>query len=357
MTHAALSLLGIRFPIIQAPMAGVSTIRMATAVCEAGGLGSIAVGAGTPAQAKAAIAEMRGLTGKPFNVNVFCHRPAQVDPAREARWLEYLAPHFAAAGVAPPAGLKEIYKSFADDEEMLDVLLTERPAVVSFHFGLPQQDYIDALKKAGIILMACATTPEEAVLVEQAGIDLVVAQGVEAGGHRGTFDSTGTDKGIGTFALVRLLARTVKLPIVAAGGIMDGQGIAAAMALGASAAQLGTAFILCPESSANAHYRSRMKGPQAADTEITDVISGRGARGLPNKLFDEIGASGHPPVPDYPIAYDAIKALNAAAAAKGMHDYAVNWAGQGAALAREMPAADLVRVLMEELNGVQRRNS
>jgi nitronate monooxygenase len=349
MTNAALSLLGIRFPIIQAPMAGVSTIPMAAAVCEAGGLGSVAVGAGTPAQARAAIADMRNLTGKPFNVNVFCHRPAQADPAREARWLEYLAPHFAAVGAAPPVGLKEIYKSFVNDEEMLDVFLAERPAVVSFHFGLPPQRYIDALKGAGIVLMASATTVEEAQQVEQAGIDLLVAQGVEAGGHRGVFDSTGEDAGIGTFALVRLLARSVKLPVIAAGGIMDGQGIAAAMALGASAAQLGTAFILCPESSANAHFRSRMKSGETANTMISPVISGRAARGLPNKLFDDIGASGHPPVPDYPIAYDAVKSLSTAAAQKGVQDYAVNWAGQGAPLTREMPAAELVRVLAEEL--------
>ena len=349
MTNAALSLLGIRFPIIQAPMAGVSTLRMAAAVSDAGGLGSISVGASNAAQAKAAIAEMRGLTSRPFNVNVFCHRPAQADPAREAKWLEYLAPHFAAVGVQPPDALKEIYKSFVDDTDMLDVFLAERPAVVSFHFGLPPQHYIDALKKAGIVLLASATTPEEAVQVEQAGIDIVVAQGVEAGGHRGVFDSTGEDRCIGTFALVRLLARSTKLPVIAAGGIMDGQGIVAAMALGASAAQLGTAFILCPESSANAHYRSRMKSSETTNTRITDVISGRGARGMPNKLFNEIGAAGHPAVPDYPIAYDAVKALNAAAAQKGVQDYAVNWAGQGPALAREMPAAHLVRVLVEEM--------
>lgn len=354
MTNPALSLLGIRFPIIQAPMAGVSTVRMAAAVSEAGGLGSIAIGAGNPGQAKAAITELHGLTDKPFNVNLFCHRPAQADAEREARWLEYFAPHFAAVGAAPPAALTEIYKSFVNDEAMLDVLLAERPPVVSLHFGLPPQTYIDALKKAGILLMACATTVEEAAQIEQAGIDIVVAQGVEAGGHRGVFEDTGVDAGIGTFALVRLLARSTKLPVIAAGGIMDGQGIAAAMMLGASAAQMGTAFILCPESSANAHYRARMKSAQVNDTRITDVISGRGARGLPNKLFDEIGASGHPPVPDYPIAYDAVKALSAAAAAKGVQDYAVNWAGQGAALAREMPAADLVHVLMEELNGALR---
>lgn len=349
MNNPILSLLGISLPIIQAPMAGVSTAKLVAAVSEAGGLGSIAVGAGTPAQARAAITEVRALTSKPFNVNVFCHRPAHQDPAREAHWLAYLAPHFAVAGATPPQGLKEIYKSFVNDEAMLDVLVAERPAVVSFHFGLPPQPFIDALKKVGVVLMATATTVDEAEQVEQAGIDVVVAQGVEAGGHRGVFDPEKGDAGIGTFALMRLLARSTRLPIVATGGIMDGQGIAAAMMLGASAAQLGTAFILCPESSANPHWRGLLKDGKSLQTEITSVISGRPARGIANRFFKEIGAAGHPLVPDYPIAYDAAKALHMAAVQKGLHDYSVNWAGQGAALAREMPAGELVRVLADEI--------
>ncbi len=349
MNNPALSLLGIRLPVIQAPMAGVSTPRLAAAVSEAGGLGSIAVGAGTPAKAAEAIAEVRRLTGRPFNVNLFCHRPAQADPAREAQWLEYLAPHFAALGASPPAQLREIYKSFVDDDPMLEVLLSARPAVVSFHFGLPPSHYIKALKDAGIVLMACATMPDEAAQVEDAGIDLLIAQGAEAGGHRGVFDPAAGDAEIGTFALTRLIASRNRLPVIAAGGIMDGQGIAAAMKLGACAAQLGTAFILCPESAATPHHRALLKNGQGLRTAVTSAISGRPARGIVNRFFDRIGAPGHPPIPDYPNAYDAAKALNAAATGKGVFDYSASWAGQGAALAREMPAAELLQVLEKEL--------
>lgn len=349
MKNSFLSLLGIRYPIIQAPMAGVSTPKLAAAVSEADALGSIAVGASTPGQAKAMIKEVRDLTDKPFNVNVFCHCPAKADPEREARWLKHLAPHFSALGAAPPATLKEIYKSFVNDEEMLYVLIDTMPAVVSFHFGLPPQSYIDALKRAGILLLASATMIEEAALIEKAGVDAIVAQGVEAGGHRGVFDPESGDAEISTFALTRFITSATHLPVIAAGGIMDGCGIAAAMTLGASAAQLGTAFILCPESSASPHWRSLLKSGQGIQTRITSVISGRPARGIPNRFFDEIGAEGHPSIPDYPITYDAAKALHAAAVQKGVYDYSVNWAGQGAALAREMPAADLVQLLAEEL--------
>jgi nitronate monooxygenase len=348
MKTRAADLLGIEFPIIQAPMAGVSTPRMAAAVSNAGGLGSIAVGAGTPAQARAAIAETRALTSKPFNVNVFCHAPAQADADREARWLAHLRRWFDEFDAAPPAALKEIYKSFLEDDEMLDVFLAERPAVVSFHFGLPSARKIEALKAAGIKLLASATTLDEAEAVEHAGIDMIVAQGVEAGGHRGVFDPERGDEGIGTFALVRLLAAHTKLPVVAAGGIMDGQSIAAAFALGAELAQLGTAFVLCPESMANPHYRAMLKSGRARHTQITTAISGRGARGMTNRFMTEVGAPDAPPVAAYPIAYDAGKALHAAAVAKGSHEFGAYWAGQGAALAREMPAGELVRVLVEE---------
>ncbi|WP_020653108.1 NAD(P)H-dependent flavin oxidoreductase [Massilia niastensis] len=347
---ALTSLLGIRHPIIQAPMAGVSTPRLAAAVSEAGALGSIAVGAGNAEQARAAIAEVRKLTGKPFNVNVFTHRPAQADPAREAAWLDYLRPRFAAQGAQAPASLREIYTSFLGDPAMLEVLVSERPAVVSFHFGLPTAQQVEALHGAGIVLMASATSLEEARRIEAAGIDVVVAQGYEAGGHRGVFDTERPDPAIGTLALVRLLAARLRIPVVAAGGIMDGQGIDAVLRLGASGAQLGTAFILCPESSATPHHRGLMRqGGEGLDTAITAAISGRPARGLVNPFFDAVGAAGHPPIPDYPIAYDAAKALHAAAAARGVQDYSVNWAGQGFALAREMPAGELVRTLAGEM--------
>lgn len=342
-----LSLLRIDLPIIQAPMAGVSTAALGAAVSEAGGLGSIAVGHVDAAQARTAIADVRRLTARPFAVNVFAHAPARLDPARDGAWLDWLAPHFIANGVQPPAALRDIYGTIVDDDAMLGVLLEARPAVVSFHFGLPDADRIRALKDAGIVLLASATTPEEARQVEAAGIDAVVAQGYEAGGHRGIFDQD-VEPAIGTFALVPLVARAVRIPVIAAGAVMDGAGIAAALRLGASAAQMGTAFILCPESSAPAHHRALMTAPGSI-TAVTDVISGRPARGFVNRLFTDVGAAGHPRVPDYPVAYDAVKALNAAATKQGNPDFSVNWAGQGFALARALPAAELVRTLEEEL--------
>ena len=344
-------LLGIEHPIIQAPMVGVSTPALAAAVSNAGALGSIGIGASTPAQARAMLAETRGLTGKPFNVNLFCHRPAKADAQREAAWLEHLRPLFAEFGAEPPAAIREIYKSFLDDPDMLQVLLEERPAVVSFHFGLPPNEWIRTLKDAGIRLLASATTLEEARLVERAGVDAIVAQGVEAGGHRGVFEPEHGDAGIGTLALVRLLARHSSLPVIAAGGIMDGQGIAAAQALGAQGAQLGTAFVPCPESAANAAYRAALKGERAHHTQITAAISGRPARGMVNRLWTDLDRAGAPALPDYPTTYDAAKALHAAASAKGCNDFAVQWAGQGAPLAREMPAAELVKLLVAEMGG------
>jgi len=349
MTPDLLSLLRIDVPVIQAPMLGVSTAALAAAVSNAGALGSIALGGGDAAQGRAAIADVRRLTGRPFNVNLFCHRPAQADPAREAAWLDYLAPHFAANGATPPAALREIYKTFLDDDAMLDMLLETRPAVVSFHFGLPDAHRIAALKEAGIVLLASATSLDEARQVEAAGIDAVVAQGYEAGGHRGVFDPERGDPAIGTFALAAVVANAVRIPVIAAGGIMNGAGIAAALRLGASAAQMGTAFILCPESMATPHHRALLQAGEGMITAVTDVVSGRPARGLVNRLFSEIGAPGHPPQPDYSIAYDAVKALNAAATKAGNQDFSVNWAGQAFPLARAMPAAELVRLLAAEL--------
>jgi nitronate monooxygenase len=345
------ALLGIRHPIIQAPMAGVSTPRLAAAVSEAGGLGSLGVGANSAQQARALIGETRALTARPFNVNLFCHQPARADAAREAAWLDYLRPLFAEFDAAPPAALGEIYTSFLADADMLEVLLAERPAVVSFHFGLPPAKTIAALKGAGIRLLACVTTPEEAMLAEAAGVDALVAQGVEAGGHRGVFDPQRGDDGLGTLALVRLLARQTRLPLIAAGGIMDGAGIAAALALGADAVQMGTAFILCPESAANPAYRAALQSERAARTRITATLSGRPARGLPNRLY--LDAETRPALPDYPMTYDAAKALHAAASARGNHDFAAQWAGQGAPLARALPAAELLRVLLEELDAAR----
>lgn len=355
MTHqtnhrALLQVLGIDKPIIQAPMAGVSTPAMAAAVSNAGGLGSLGVGAMKAEAARQVIRQTRALTGKPFNINVFCHRPAQADAATEQQWLNWLAPHFEKYGAAPPARLSEIYTSFLADPAMLAVFLEEKPAIVSFHFGLPSADVVAELKKAGIRLLASATNLEEAEQVEAAGVDAIVAQGIEAGGHRGVFTPDALDDGLGILALTRLLVRQCRLPVIASGGIMDGAGIAAALALGAQAAQLGTAFVACPESALDDGYRRAILGDEARRTTFTTAISGRTARSMANR-FTSLGADERSPRPPaYPIAYDAGKALHAAAKAQGEFGYGAQWAGQAAALARSLPAAELVVQLDRELN-------
>lgn len=352
-TDDVLRLLKVRYPIIQAPMVGVSTPLLAAAVSNAGALGSIGLGASNAQQAEDMIRATRALTDKPFNVNLFCHRPAVADAKREAAWLDYLAPFFEEFGAKPPAKLVESYQSFLVNEAMLDMLLREKPAVVSFHFGLPPAEWIQALREAGCVTLACVTSAEEAALAETMGVDMLIAQGVEAGGHRGVFNPA-EDKQLGTFALVQLIARRSRLPVIAAGGIMDGTGIAAVMRLGAAAVQLGTAFILCPESAANAQYREALQSKRAYHTQISAVISGRPARGMVNRLFTDIDAAGAPALPDYPITYDATKALIAVTNQQGNSDFAVQWAGQGAPLARAMPAQELVETLMEEWRAASR---
>ncbi|WP_066740251.1 nitronate monooxygenase family protein [Cupriavidus sp. D384] len=344
-----LSRLGIRLPIIQAPMAGVSTPAMAAAVSNAGGLGSLGVGAMDADGARKVIRETRALTARPFNINLFCHVPATPDAERESAWLGYLASAFAEFGATPPAALREIYKSFVVDDAMYQMLLEEKPAVVSFHFGLPAQEWIDALKAAGIVLLASATSLQEARRIEAAGVDAIVAQGIEAGGHRGAFDTEAEDEGLGTFALTRVLVARTRLPVIAAGGIMDGAGIAAVLALGAAAAQLGTAFVATDESAADAAYRTALTAAETRPTTLTRAISGRAARGFTSR-FTRLGTdAGAPAIPDYPVTYDAGKALHAAAKAKGVSEFAAQWAGQAVPLARSMPSAALVAVLEQEL--------
>lgn len=341
--------LGIELPIIQAPMAGVSTPEMAAEVSNAGGLGSIGVGSVDAETTRQMIADVRSRTERPFNVNVFCHRPAIADVAREAAWLTRLGPEFARYGVKPPPRLTQVYQSLLTDDAKLAVLLAQRPAIVSFHFGLPSPDRIQALRAAGIVLLATATNLDEGKAVAAAGVDAVVAQGDEAGGHRGVFDPDGQDDRLGTIALTRLLVSKLDIPVIAAGGIMDGAGIAASLMLGTAAAQLGTAFIACPESSADAGFRSALLGPAAEHTVMTAAISGRPARCLANRIT-ALGADIEPgAIPSYPIAYDAAKALHAAAKAVGDYGYGAQWAGQGAPLARAMPAAKLVACLQAEM--------
>jgi nitronate monooxygenase len=342
--------IGIELPIIQAPMAGTSTPELAAAASNAGALGSIGVGAVDAAGARKMIEQLRRLSDRPFNVNVFTHRPARPDRAREAAWLRALEPVFGRFGAAPPAELKEIYTSFVADEAMQQLLIETKPAVVSFHFGLPAADVIDRLKSAGVVLFSTATNLDEAEQAVAAGVNAIVAQGYEAGGHRGVFDPEAPDARLGVVALTRLLVSRLSVPVIAAGGVMDGAGIKAMLDLGAEAAQLGTAFVGCPESSADAAYREALFGPGAWATEMTPLISGRRARCLANGFTAlKDGALAGLAPPDYPIAYDAGKALAAAARSAGDGGFGAQWAGQGAPLARAMPAADLVRTLAAEL--------
>lgn len=343
-----LDLLGIDLPIVQAPMAGVSTPELAAAVSNAGALGSLGVGATDAAGARKMIAAFRERSRRSLNVNVFCHEPAKADPSVEAAWLERLRPHFERYGAQPPRNLKEIYRSFVADEAMLGAVLADKPRVVSFHFGFPSAERIRALREANIVLLASATNLTEACAAEKAGVHAIVAQGYEAGGHRGVFDPDADDDCLGTLALTRILVRQLKVPVIAAGGIMDGAGIAAVLRLGAQAAQLGTAFVGCPESSADAGFRETLASDAAHHTVMTRAISGRPARCLRNR-FTALGAGvSVRQVPSYPITYDAGKALNAAAKAARESGYGAQWAGQGAPLARALPAAELVRVLAEE---------
>lgn len=340
--------LALRLPLVQAPMAGVSTPELAAAVSNAGALGSIGVGATNAVGAAQMIDYVRQLTGAAFNVNVFVHDAPHLDSDRHASWLTALRPLFEEFAAAPPTSLTTIYRSFADDDDMLRVLVERAPPVVSFHFGLPEEAKVRALRQAGCVLIATATSLEEALAVKKAGMDAVVAQGFEAGGHRGVFDPAGDDAQLGTLALTRLLVVNSELPVIAAGGIMDGHGVRAVLGLGAIAAQLGTAFIACPESAADDAYRAALQSDAAQHTIMTNAISGRPARCLRNR-FTIWGEGATAARPDYPVAYDAGKALNAAAKASGESGFGAQWAGQGAPLSRSMSAAELVGTLEREL--------
>lgn len=345
MSRNIIARLDLSLPLFLAPMAGVGTPALAAAVSGAGALGALGLGAAGATTAAQMIRQTQALTPRPFNVNLFCHAPPLRDPVREGAWIARTAPLFAAFGATPPSQLAEIYRSFRDDPDMLQVLLQTRPAVISFHFGLPRADQIAALRQTGALLIASATSLPEARQIRDAGLDAIVAQGWEAGGHRGIFDPDAPDDRLTTEALTRQLAREAGLPVIAAGGLMDGRDIARAQSWGAVAAQLGTAFVGCPESAADDGYRARFA---QGLTAMTPVISGRPARCLANR-WTEWGA-GQPAdaVAPYPCAYDLGKALNAAARAQAEDGFGAHWAGTGAARARPMPARDLTALLARE---------
>ena len=383
-----LARMGMRVPIIQAPMAGVSTPQLAAAVSNAGGLGSLGLGASSASAARQTILDTQKLLrpGRPLGVNLFVHPSplslSSTDQARrqeeeekEKRWMERFAPVFKAYDVDGPTTLRTIYKSFLDDGEppagqeggggggggeMLAVLLETKPTVISFHFGLPSASVIRKLKASGAVLLATATNVREAEDIADAGLEGIVAQGWEAGGHRGMFDTTAEDERLDTIALVRLVRdsqrqRDTSLPIIAAGGIMDGRGVQEALSEGCIAAQLGTAFVGCPESAADKGYRQTLfDQDRASRTTMVDCISGRPARALANKFTQvQEEAARENAVPEYPRAYDLAKALHAAAKAKGEWGYGAYWAGQGATRARKMGAEELMDALVREWKEAQ----
>ncbi|OLO04050.1 NAD(P)H-dependent flavin oxidoreductase [Salinicola socius] len=335
--------LGLEAPIFQAPMAGVSTPAMAAAVSNAGGLGGLGLGASTPDAALQAIQETRALTSRPFNVNVFCHASAVRDSIRERQWIKRTRPLFEAFDATPPESLREIYTPFQTNDAMLGVLLETRPAVVSFHFGLPRPDQIEALRLAGCRLIATATSLAEARRIADGGLDAIIAQGWAAGGHRGMFDPAAPDERRSTQTLVRQFVSEVPLPIIAAGGLMDGADIQRAIDGGAVAAQLGTAFLRCPESLADEAYRARVVS--GVETVMVRSISGRPARCLINRYTAWAEGVAISEIPAYPCAYDLGKALNAAAKAKGETGFGAQWAGSGAARAVDLPAGELLKLL------------
>lgn len=341
-----LELLEIKHPIFLAPMAGVSTPELAAEVSNQGAFGSLGLGANTPETAKAEILKTQTLTDKPFQVNFFCHQPERLDQQKAQQWIEYIRPQFAKFGAEPPSELRCIYPSFLDNDDFLNVVLETRPKAVSFHFGIPHPRQIQALKDAGIVTLVSATNLIEAQQIEAAGIDIIIAQGIEAGGHRGIFNQT-FDAAIKTSDLVQLISTHCKLPVVAAGGIMNGDQAKSMLKLGAAAVQLGTAFVQCKSSSANASYRKALFSQSI--TQISSSLSGRPARGLLGTWHTQIDAPNRPELPEYPYTYDLTKQLISVASQHNDPGYGAFWAGMNVGQIRELEAADLINQLVLEI--------
>jgi nitronate monooxygenase len=334
-------LLGIDVPIVQAPMAGVQGSALAIAVCNAGGLGSLPCAMLTAAGVRDEIAAIKAATARPFNVNFFCHTPVAPDPAAESAWRETLAPYYRELGV-DPAAIKPGPGRAPFDTDAAAVLEAAKPAVVSFHFGLPADDLVARVRATGARILASATTVDEARWLESRGVDSIIAQGAEAGGHRGIFLSTDLTTQTGTLALVPQVARAVRVPVIAAGGIADAAGVKAVMALGAVAAQVGTTFLRCPEATTSAVHRAALASDGARHTAITNVFTGRPARGIVNRIVREVGpiSANAPP---FPFAAAAVAPLRAAAERAGSGDFSPLWSGENASGCRDVSASQLVR--------------
>lgn len=341
-----LDLIGIELPIIQAPMAGANGAAMAIAVAEAGGLGSLPCAMLDADKVRAEIGVIRQQTDKPLNVNFFCHQPAAADPERATAWKARLAPYYRELGLDESAEAPAVNRA-PFDAAMCGIVEDLKPEIVSFHFGLPAKPLLERVKAAAAAVLSSATTVEEARWLEDQGCDAIIAQGYEAGGHRGMFLTEDIAGQAGTFALVPQVVDAVKVPVIAAGGIADGRGVAAAFVLGAAAAQIGTAYLLTRESLISGLHRAALHDARDDGTALTNLFSGRPARGLMNRVMREVGPMSDA-APAFPTAGGALAPLKAKAEAAGSSDFSSLWSGQAASLAHETGAANLTRQLAED---------
>ncbi|HWU00427.1 MAG TPA: nitronate monooxygenase [Terriglobales bacterium] len=340
-----LDLFGIELPIIQAPMAGASTAQMAIEVAEAGGLGSLPCALMAPDQARQAIEIIRQATSKPLNLNFFCHTPPKLDEAEIDLWKKKLTPYYIENGIDPAAPVPVSNRAPFDDAYCA-LVETFKPEVVSFHFGLPAKPLFDRVRATGAKIIASATTVAEARWLEERGVDAIIAMGTEAGGHQGNFLSESASE-IGLFALLPQIADAVKVPVIAAGGIGDGRGIAAAFILGASAVQIGTAYLFSPEAKVQPYHLQALKMAQAEDTALTNLFTGRPARGISNRIMREIGPMSDV-APTFPLAGGALMPLRAKSEPAGHGDFSNMWSGQAARLAKHLPSGELTKHLAQE---------
>ncbi|GLS22308.1 2-nitropropane dioxygenase [Labrys miyagiensis] len=340
-------LLGIELPIIQAPMAGPVWSDMVIEVAEAGGLGSLPCATITVDQVRSELGIIRQRTAKPINVNFFCHTPPVPDAPRETGWRKRLESYYLEAGL-DPNGPVPVSNRAPFDDTLCGLVEDYRPEVVSFHFGLPERSLLDRVRATGAKILSSATTVEEARWLEDHGCDAVIAQGFEAGGHRGIFLDDDLSTQVGTFALVPQIVDAVKVPVIASGGISDARGIVAAFALGAAAVQIGTAYLFTPQARLPAPHRAALHGEQADRTALTNLFTGRPARGIVNRLMREVGPISDL-APAFPLAGGALMPLRAKTEKEGSGDFMSLWAGQAAKLCRDAPSAGkLTRVLAEE---------
>lgn len=347
-----LDLFNIDLPIVLAPMAGAMDPDLAIAVARAGGLASLPAAMLNAEQLRAQVAKFRAATAAPLNLNFFAHKPPVPNNAREHAWREKLKPYYVEFGIDPNAPVPTSNRAPFDDA-FCGVVEDVKPAVVSFHFGLPEPALVTRVKAAGCVVIASATTVAEARWLAERGCDAIIAQGYEAGGHRGIFLSDNLATQVGTFALVPQVVDAVKVPVIAAGGITDARGIVAALALGASAVQIGTAYLACPESKILPPHRALLKA-KTGETAVTNVMTGRPARGFINRVMRELGPISDV-APEFPLAGGALAPLHAKGQAQGSGDFSSMWAGQGAALAREMPAEELTRTLWTDAQALMGR--